>query len=40
MYLYDKLNDISKKVEDTSTKEFGIYFMILSVINYKVLAEI
>lgn len=28
MYLYYKLNQISKKVEDTSTKEFGIYFMI------------
>ncbi|HSL14620.1 MAG TPA: response regulator [Nitrososphaeraceae archaeon] len=37
--LYDKINEISKKVEHTP-KEFRICFMTSSVINYKVLAEI
>ena len=37
--LYNKLHDLSKKVEDTP-KEFRICFMTSSVINYKVLAEI
>ena len=37
--LYDKLHEISKKVEDTP-KEFRVCFMTSSVINYKVLAEI
>ena len=37
--LYDKLYEISKKVEDTP-KEFRVCFMTSSVINYKVLAEI
>ena len=37
--LYDKLHDISKKVEDTP-KEFKICFMTSSRINYKALAEI
>jgi len=37
--LYDKLHEISKKVEDTP-KEFRLCFMTSSVINYKVLAEI
>ena len=37
--LYDKLHEISKKVEDTS-KEFRVCFMTSSIINYKVLAEI
>ena len=36
--LYDKLHDLSKKVEDTP-KEFRICFMTSSRINYKVLAE-
>ena len=37
--LYDKLNEISKKVEHTP-KEFRVCFMTSSVINYKMLAEI
>jgi PleD family two-component response regulator len=37
--LYDKLREISKKVEHTP-KEFRVCFMTSSVINYKVLAEI
>jgi CheY-like chemotaxis protein len=37
--LYDKINEISKKVEHTP-KEFRVCFMTSSVINYKVLAEI
>ena len=37
--LYDKLHEISKKVEDTP-KEFRVCFMTSSVINYKALAEI
>ena len=37
--LYNKLHDLSKKVEDTP-KEFRICFMTSSRINYKVLAEI
>ena len=37
--LYDKLHEISKKVEDTP-KEFRVCFMTSSIINYKVLAEI
>jgi PleD family two-component response regulator len=37
--LYDKLHEISKKVEDTP-KEFRVCFMTSSRINYKVLAEI
>ena len=37
--LYDKLLEISKKVEHTP-KEFRVCFMTSSVINYKVLAEI
>jgi hypothetical protein len=37
--LYDKLHEISKKVENT-LKEFWVCFMTSSVINYKVLAEI
>ena len=37
--LYDKLHEISKKVEDTP-KEFRVCFMTSSVINYKVLSEI
>jgi hypothetical protein len=37
--LYDKLHEISKKVED-ALKEFRVCFMTSSVINYKVLAEI
>jgi CheY-like chemotaxis protein len=37
--LYDKLNELSKKLEDTQ-KEFRICFMTSSRINYKVLAEI
>ena len=36
--LYDKLNELSKKLEDTP-KEFRVCFM-TSIINYKVLAEI
>ena len=36
---YDKLHEISKKVEDTP-KEFSVCFMTSSVINYKVFAEI
>jgi CheY-like chemotaxis protein len=39
--LYHKLYDISKKVQDTSSKkEFRVCFMTSSIINYKVLAEI
>ena len=37
--LYNKLLDISKKVEDTP-QEFKICFMTSSLINYKALAEI
>jgi PleD family two-component response regulator len=37
--LYNKINEISKKVEHTP-KEFRVCFMTSSVINYKVLAEI
>jgi CheY-like chemotaxis protein len=37
--LYDKLHELSKKLEDTP-KEFRVCFMTSSVINYKVLAEI
>jgi PleD family two-component response regulator len=37
--LYDKLHELSKKVEDTP-KEFRVCFMTSPVINYKVLAEI
>ncbi|MGZ5500504.1 MAG: response regulator [Nitrososphaeraceae archaeon] len=37
--LYNKINEISKKVEHTQ-KEFRVCFMTSSVINYKVLAEI
>ena len=37
--LYNKLHDLSKKVEDTP-KEFRVCFMTSSIINYKVLAEI
>ena len=37
--LYDKLHEISKKVEDTP-KEFRVCFMTSSRINYTVLAEI
>ena len=37
--LYDKLHEISKKVEHTP-KEFRVCFMTASRINYKVLAEI
>ncbi|HEX6672363.1 MAG TPA: response regulator [Nitrososphaeraceae archaeon] len=37
--LYDKLHDISKKVEHTP-KQFRVCFMTSSIINYKVLAEI
>ena len=37
--LYDKLHEISKKVEDTP-KEFRVCFMTSSVINYKALAEV
>ena len=37
--LYDKLHEISKKVEHTP-KEFRVCFMTSSVINYKVLGEI
>ena len=37
--LYDKLHELSKKVEYTP-KEFRVCFMTSSVINYKVLTEI
>ncbi|HEX5981358.1 MAG TPA: response regulator [Nitrososphaeraceae archaeon] len=37
--LYNKINEISKKVEHTP-KEFRVCFMTSSVVNYKVLAEI
>ena len=37
--LYNKLHDLSKKVEDTP-KEFRVCFMTSSRINYTVLAEI
>jgi hypothetical protein len=37
--LYNKLHDLSKKVEDTP-KEFRVCFMTSSRINYNVLAEI
>jgi PleD family two-component response regulator len=37
--LYDKLHELSKKLEDTP-KEFRVCFMTSSAINYKVLAEI
>ena len=37
--LYNKLHDISKRVEDTP-QEFKICFMTSSLINYKALAEI
>ena len=37
--LYNKLHDLSKKVEYTP-REFRICFMTSSVINYKVLGEI
>lgn len=37
--LYNKINEISKKVEHTP-KEFRVCFMTSSVINYKVLAEL
>jgi PleD family two-component response regulator len=37
--LYDKLHDISKKVEHTP-KQFRVCFMTSSIINYKLLAEI
>ena len=37
--LYDKLHNISKKVEHTP-KQFRVCFMTSSIINYKVLAEI
>ena len=37
--LYDKLHEISKKVEHTP-KQFRVCFMTSSIINYKVLAEI
>jgi CheY-like chemotaxis protein len=37
--LYDKLNKLSKEVEDTP-KEFRVCFMTSSVINYKALAEV
>jgi CheY-like chemotaxis protein len=38
--LYDRLNKLSKKVQDTPTKEFKICFMTSSRINYKALTEI
>ena len=38
--LYDRLNKLSKKVQDTPTKEFKICFMTSSRINYEALAEI
>ena len=37
--LYDKLHELSKKLEDTP-KEFRVCFMTSSTVNYKVLAEI
>jgi CheY-like chemotaxis protein len=37
--LYNKLHDISKRLEDTP-QEFKICFMTSSLINYKALAEI
>ena len=37
--LYDKLHELSKKLEDTP-KEFRVCFMTSSAVNYKVLAEI
>lgn len=37
--LYNKINEISKKIEHTPN-EFRVCFMTSSVINYKVLAEI
>jgi PleD family two-component response regulator len=37
--LYDKLHELSKKVEDTP-KEFRVCFMTSSIINYKVLTDI
>jgi hypothetical protein len=38
-YLYNKINEISKKIEHTPN-EFRVCFMTSSVINYKMLAEI
>ena len=38
--LYDRLNKLSKKVQDTPTKEFKICFMTSSRINYEALKEI
>jgi CheY-like chemotaxis protein len=38
--LYDRLNKLSKKVQDIPTKELKICFMTSSRINYKALAEI
>ena len=37
--LYDKLHELSKKLEDTP-KEFRVCFMTSSTVNYKVLADI